>query len=156
MDSYMVFLDRDMVDWDGLGDSDQSSPPLHFKLSMSLDPMVLRWVWGLNRWLSLIRWSTDQRWEGRSPLLWENQVEPGAIRRGLIALGQAWVTLHRARRALNSAHAVVWEMGDTHGPSIRWLEIGSTTDWPHPCNDTMYVVREFYIVNLGEFIIFSS
>ena len=74
----------------------RSAFPLNFDLPMSLDPMVLRWVWGLNRWLSLIRWSTDQRWEGRSPLLWENQVEPGAIRRGLIALGQAWLTLHGA------------------------------------------------------------
>ena len=26
-------------------------------------------------------------WEGQGPLLRENQVEPGAIRRGLIALG---------------------------------------------------------------------
>ena len=110
------------VPW-SVGETDQN-----WDLSTSL-------VRALNRWLTLIRWSTDQRWEGRSPLLWENQVEPGAIRRGLIALG---LHLHSALLYCQ-VHIVMWgEMEDTQWPSIRWLEIGSNTDWPHSAhNDTM-------------------
>ena len=61
---------------------------LHYVAGWLVDQMVIRRFWVESD--QMIDWS-----EGRGPLLGEKQVEPGAIRRGLIALGLgSGTTLH--------------------------------------------------------------